>query len=438
MINAGVGMSTDSDSFNAGKQAAVAALSDITGKPKMAILGVDSLTRRKYNYEEVLKGVISEIGRNIPLIGSTVNGIVVNNKVALRSVGLMLIGGDINVDKQFSYLRSRTEYENIAQKIFNIKSSIKENENQITILFQDGMKFPPKMIARQKSLNSRMVSMMSRLVTFFFKKTLRDYAEKGLGTPTCQELVNEMYNLGWKGPIIGSVASNIRDYDSVEFHNDKMLEDAVVGLIISGQGDSKFGHGYAAGAEAIGKDCKITKNVGSFLLGIDNQPAVEGFCNALNLEMDSLHELRNQSYLNFYNILGTREKVGDRTYTHLTATITDPALKNMIISGYPFSKVPKDVELFKSSPKLLEQTVKDAIMEARKGIKEPRFLLGIDCAIRMFAYGDNFPNIIKIYEESIGKDVPRLILGSGGEIYGTKKDDLYFNNMTFLTFVGGN
>ena len=82
-------------------------------------------------------------------------------------------------------------------------------------------------------------------------------------------------------------------------------------------------------------------------------------------------------------------------------------------------------------------TTEKAIREAIQDISEPRFLLGIDCIVRLLAYGDNYPKGIKLIEDTIGKDVPRMVFGSGGEIFGTKPNDYYFNNMTFLTFVGG-
>ncbi|MFW9877231.1 MAG: hypothetical protein ACFFG0_29425, partial [Candidatus Thorarchaeota archaeon] len=37
----------------------------------------------------------------------------------------------------------------------------------------------------------------------------------------------------------------------------------------------------------------------------------------------------------------------------------------------------------------------------------------------------------------IDNDIPRMIVGSGGEILGTKDMNYYFNNFTFITLAGG-
>ena len=60
------------------------------------------------------------------------------------------------------------------------------------------------------------------------------------------------------------VARGVKD-KTVTVTFGRILEDAVVGMIISGNGNTKFGHGYAAGAEPTGIKCAITKNIGIYL-----------------------------------------------------------------------------------------------------------------------------------------------------------------------------
>ena len=86
---------------------------------------------------------------------------------------------------------------------------------------------------------------------------------------------------------------------------------------------------------------------------------------------------------------------------------------------------------------ILHKTAQTAVSQALENISNPKFLLGFDCAIRFIAYGDNFPRIIKTIDDTIGKDIPRMIVGSGGEVYGTKDFNYYFNNVTFVTLAGG-
>ncbi len=438
MIDAGVGLSTDNSSFKAGKDSAKDALSMMSAKPKLCILAVDNITRQKFDYQKVVDGVRDIIGPRPKLIGSTVNGVMVNKRFALKSVGVMLIGGDdIDIHSAFEFTKSRIEYKKIADSIYKMKKSLAEKNNQLLLMFQDGVKFPPEIMEQQKMLNNKMVSYLSGLVGRIFKKKLEQFKEDGMGMPSVQELITRLYDKGWDIPIIGNVATNLKNYESKEFFEDHTLEDACLGVFMSGSENAKFGYGFAAGAEPTGIKCKPTKAIGSFLLKIDDKPALNGFCEAVDIEPKTLANLENDGFVNFYYILGTQEKVGDRDYTHLVGTITNPELPNLVVSAFPFDKVPDQAEIFRSNMNILMKTTRQAVEEAVAGIKKPKFFLGIECVIRLLAYGDNLPKSIEIIDEILGDDVPRMILGSGGEIFGTKPNDYYFNNFTFLGFAGG-
>ena len=437
MIEAGVGISTERDSYLAGKEAAKESLSAVT-KPKLAILAVDHLTKKKFNYSDVLKGVHDIIGNEIPLIGSTVNGILVNDRFALKSVGLMLLGGDINVDSAFEFGRSRWEYKRIANDIYNIGNTIEKKPNQAMLMFQDGIKFPKYILDAQGMLNSKMVAALSGVMNKVFKKLFSSFWKKGKGLPSVQELLEELYKKGFTLPIIGNMATNLDDYISYEFFGDKVLEDSILGAIISGNEETKFGYGFAAGAIPTGETCKLTKNIGNFLLKIDDKPALEGFCQSIDIDPEITSELKSQGYVNTYQMLGFSEKMGDKELIHLTGTITDPSRPNLIVSGFPFDYVPETMEIFQSNLKIIKKTTVSAIEESIKDINDPQFLLGIDCIIRLNSYGDNLPDYIKLVRDTIGKDVPRMIVGSGGEIFGTPTNTFYMNNVSFATFAGGN
>jgi hypothetical protein len=437
MIDAGVGLSTDPDSYTAGKMAVKEALKGMSQKPKVCILAIDGITRKKFNYQEVVNGARSELDPTVRLVGSTVNGILVNDRFALRSVGVMLLGGDVDIEGQFNFPKSRLHAEKIANQIWDIKQGIPNNPNQVMLMFQDGVKFPPEIWEQQKMLNTRVASLLSGLVTRVFKKKLDDFKEVGKGMPSVQEIVTELYNKGWNIPILGNVATVLKDYISYEFYDKGVYDDACLGIFLRATGDSKFTYGFAAGGEPTNIWCKPTKAVGNFLLRIDDKPALEGFCKAINLEPESLKNLENDGFLNFFYMLGTRDKVGDKEYIHLVGTITDPSMQNLIVTAFPFDKVPEKIEIFRSNMQILMKTTKDSIEQAMAGLKKPKFFLGIDCVERLLAYGDNYPKGIELIRETIGKDVPTMVLGSGGEIFGTKKDDYYFNNFTFLSFAGG-
>ncbi|MFX1238817.1 MAG: FIST N-terminal domain-containing protein [Promethearchaeota archaeon] len=437
MLDAGVGISIKKDGYEAGRNAAKQALENMNTKPKLAILAVDSLSRRKFNYNKILQGIREELGPDVILIGSTANGIIVNDRFALRSVGLMLIGGDLSIDASFNEPKSRLEYEKIAEIIYQKSISLEPKDNRFLLMFQDGAKFPPKMLAKQKMLNSRVVALMSGIVRRFFKKVLDDMEENGMGMPSLQKLLETLYSKGWTYPVIGNISTDLRDYDSVEFFNDTVGTDNVVGTILSGFGNTKFGFGFSAGAESTGKTCTITKNIGNMILKIDGNPAILGFCDAAGLNKEALYELKSAGNVNYYNMFGTREIQGNNSIIHLTGTITNPDLENLVMTGYPFDRVPKKVEIFQSNMDVMHKTARECVNQALSGIAEPKFLLGFDCAMRFFAYGDNLSKIIKTINDEIGKDIPKMIFGAGGEIFANKDIDLYENNITFITLAGG-
>ena len=92
MLDAGVGISTESNGYDARREAAKQAMSPLSTTPKLAILVIDGLTRKRHDYAAVIKGVREEIGPLPRLLGSTVNGVLINDRFALHSVGLMLLG----------------------------------------------------------------------------------------------------------------------------------------------------------------------------------------------------------------------------------------------------------------------------------------------------------------------------------------------------------
>jgi hypothetical protein len=438
MIEAGVALATDDDGYDAGKNVAKDALRDISIKPKLAILAVDSLSRVQYNYRDVLKGVREELGPNVNLIGGTANGILVNNRYAFKSVGLMLLGGDINIDVTFNYPDSKIDYKKIAKKIYQKSQGLPPKDNRFMLMFQDGYKFPPEVFKKQEMLNMRIVSLMSGLVSRFFKKQLDDFKEEGMGLTSAQELLENLYKRGFDLRIVGDVVTDVRNYESVEFYNDDIGDDQCVGVILSGESDIKFGFGFGAGAESTGKFLTPTKKIGGFFLKIDGKPALEGFCDAADIKMESLEQLKPYGYQNPYASLGFREQSNGKDIIHLSGLLTNPDLSNLVTTSFPFDyEIPEKIEIFRSNINILKKTTENAINQAIKDINNPKFLLGFDCFNRAMSYGDMMPEIIKKIEQTIGNDVPRMIIGAGGEIFGKKDLGYYNNNMTFVTLAGG-
>ncbi|GAB4319850.1 MAG: hypothetical protein Kow0069_23500 [Promethearchaeota archaeon] len=437
MVEASVAMSTEKDSTRAGREVAKEALAGLSASPKLAVVAVDSLTRTKFKYDEVLRGIREEIGTEVPLIGSIANGVLVNERFALKSVGLMLLGGDVEVDSHFGYGNSRMGWQDIADDLLRTKQGLAPNPQRVMLSFYDGARFPPEMMEQQKKLNSRVVGLMSGLLTRIFRRKMAEMWEQGMGMPTVQEIITYLYEKGWDFPILGNVSMAMLDYKQFEFYMDQVMVDAVTGAIISGKGGTKFGFGYGAGALPTNIDIEVNRNIGNFFLKINRQAALEGFCSAIGIRKESLEELRHEDYTNYIYLLGTTEEVDGEEYAHLTVTMTDPNLDNLVMSGFPFDKIPEKISIFESNPKVLLETTKKAVAKAKSEISKPKFLLGFDCVLRNFAYGDMEPFVAQAIRETLGEDVPVLIFGSGGEVLGIKRDDYYWNSFTLIPLVGG-
>ena len=115
MIQAGVGFSTNSNSLNAGKEAIQKALKDLGEgvTPKLAIVAIDLSSATIYKNEEVLKGIKSEIP-NVPLIGGGSIGVIINDDIGIRAVGVIVLAGDLNVIKPKIWTKTRKDHEKLA------------------------------------------------------------------------------------------------------------------------------------------------------------------------------------------------------------------------------------------------------------------------------------------------------------------------------------
>ena len=66
---------------------------------------------------------------------------------------------------------------------WKLKKGIPNKPNQVMLMFQDGVKFPPEIWEQQKLLNMRVALLLSGLFTKIFKKKLDDFKEVGKGMP---------------------------------------------------------------------------------------------------------------------------------------------------------------------------------------------------------------------------------------------------------------
>ena len=105
----------------------------------------------------------------------------------------MALGGDVNIESPFSFGKSRLMYNDIADKIFALKSQLPATDNQFMLMFQDGMKFPPRDYGTIK--NTQFQSRLNDvgISHVFLQEKLEELKEEGAGMPTVQELITELF-----------------------------------------------------------------------------------------------------------------------------------------------------------------------------------------------------------------------------------------------------
>ncbi|MFX1294143.1 MAG: FIST N-terminal domain-containing protein [Promethearchaeota archaeon] len=433
MIEASVGLSTDYNSLRAGKEAVKLALKDLSGKPNLAIIGIDTCSSKLYNFEEVLKGIRSEIP-DVPLIGGGSVGIIINDDIAIRSVGIMLLSGDFNVIKPQIWHRARKNYEQIGQRMIQTYSPyLGQTENELLLLFASGYRVPSDVLAQQKRFDSWGARVFSSLVSRVFWNNMKKFAEEGKGFPVTQELIDILVENKINCPIVGTQVGDLTGEIAYEFFNNQVSYDSIISCLLSSD-HVKFGTGFSAGVVCTGKKFKITKNVGPFLLGINKKKALDGLLEILGYERDVLKELGYQGYVNFLSLMG----LSDNGETHPYIAVTNP-IYDSIFTVLPPKRVNKniEIEICEATGELILESAKDAVKMAKESVKVPKFLIFFDCSGRLSLLGDRIIDEIEIIRKEIGSDIPIFGFGSSGEIRNSPPGGYHLNNMSIVTIVGG-
>ncbi|MHA1377098.1 MAG: FIST N-terminal domain-containing protein [Candidatus Helarchaeota archaeon] len=433
MIESSVGLSTKPNSFEAGKEAIIKALKDLSGPPKLAVVGIDLSAARIHKFEDVLKGIRSVLP-NVPLIGGGCVGMIINDEIALRSVGILLLSGDLEVIKPQVFGHSRTQFDKISRQIVNTyKPHLGKTKNQVLLLFTSGYRIPADVLAQQKRFDGFGARVFSSLVSRIFWSNMKSFAQEGKGFPVTQELIEYLVQNYIYCPIIGTQCGDLTGGSAYEIFNDQVYYDSIVTCLLSSE-IAKFGVGFDAGVKRTGKILKVTKNVGPFLMGIDGKKALEGLLEKLGYEREALSELSYQGYVNFLSLLG----MIDRDKIHPYIAITNPEYDS-IFSVLPPKLVEKklELEICEATGELILQSAKNAVREAKQSVPDPKFLMFFDCSGRLTLLGGRVEDEIEIIRKELGPNVPIFGFGSSGEIKNSSQGGFHLNNMSIVTFVGG-
>lgn len=214
------------DSKQAGVEAAKQALGSLGGEPIMAMIFASTV----FNYQEVLSGVMEVIGE-VPVVGCSSAGVITNEGVHEQTVSVLLATGD------------SIEFTPI--KIENISADMNEA----------GVKFG-QAIDKVKGAK----------LAFIFSDAL-----SGNGTALVRGVMSVV---GSNFPLVGGAAADDMHFkETVQFHNQEVLTNAAVGMVVSGE--VRFAVGADHGWQPIGNTRTVTKAQGTTLYELDNKPAFE-------------------------------------------------------------------------------------------------------------------------------------------------------------------
>lgn len=229
------------ESFSAGQSAMKAINKDFEDNaPDFLFL----FTTVAHDIGEVIAGVRSICG-DIPLCGCTGAGVISDSGCdeATHSVGLMGISSDNIRFTPFIFPKLSSDPEKIGSNIAEIIDSegLSKEDGKLLFLFTDGL------------------------------------------TVNADALFRGLDALPYHVDIVGGTAGNDYRFDKTyQFCNEKVMDDAVTGVLI--HGDFNYKIGVSHGSKPLGVYRTITKADGNMILEIDGTPALDFFKNFIGEE----------------------------------------------------------------------------------------------------------------------------------------------------------
>lgn len=450
MIEANAALSTENDAFTAGKKVAEEAISPLSGsKAKVILIGIDIVSRKLLDFGKVQSGIRDVVGPDVPILGVGANGMIVNDRIAFKSVGALALSGDIEVIGPKYWNRSRVEYDRIAENMLDLYAeSSKELASKVLLNFLPGWDLPHDVLKKQAMLSGRMARLFSGLINKVMTGQAKELAEEGRGSPATQELIRSLIEKGLPEDIaiLGVMSTNLRQTypQTAVFYNGEFVRDSMAAVMIGSKSKGvKFNVSFGNGAVPAKGTLQINKAALNFLLKVNGKPAIDGYCAAGNFEKEALEELKYHSYANAMCIPGIPGKIKGRDVVHPYVALTDPNVDFVMVTA-PDEVVQnaRQLQLYELSPK----TIIEAGVEAAKWVKtgdgqagpinDPKFLMMIECGFRFVSLGDLVYKEIAAIREVIGKDVPLFGYGAGGEVIGSQTG-VHFNTISNAMLMGG-
>jgi len=396
-IYAGVGLSKNKDSYQAGYEAYKIALEKLPDQKSNLIIAFASVS---FDQEQLIKGINAASG-NTPLIGCSDAGEITIAGPTKQSVTLMAIQSD-----QITFTLGMGR--NIAQ----------------------GNKEAGQAMARE--IKEKAPEPLRALIMF-----------PDVLTGNGAEIVRGVLDvLGPHFPLVGGAPGDDFLFEKTyEYQDQEVTSGAVSGIGLSGK--FSFGIGVRHGWVPIGIPMKVTKSEGAILHELDNRPAISIYEDYFGAKADDLRKEPLARMAITYP-LGIKSPDGGEYL------IRDPITVDKVGSITCAAEIPQgsEVRLMIGSKEKAIEAAKEA---ARKLMHEfeldkatPKLVLMFNCIAREKLFGEKAKEEIDAVMDIIGIDVP--LLGfytygeqapAGGEVRDQEKCNPHFYNETIVMFALG-
>ncbi len=375
-MKAGVGFSTDTLSFQAGKTAAAMAVSS-SGNPVLSVV----FTTDQYDHQQLLAGVKDVVGDS-RIVGFCTGGVITDAGVLKQGVGICAISGDT--------LKAVTS-------------------------LQAGLSDDPSGVGRRTA--EALLASGAKDGTVFV-------LPNGFGS-NISEMLRGLYNT--MGPdfkyVGGGSGDTMRFLETFQFTDGGIEHDAVSAALLEGAHiETGIGHGWTP----IGSPLVITEACKKRVIEIDGVPAFQAYSKRLgDISVDRFLEFGMKYPFGFPDIFGNY-------------LIRDPLSVNEDQSIDFITEIPSNAvgSLMEGNVEELTRTAREALEKAVVKVGTPAFALFFDCISRYMLMGDEFEKELQVIKDTLGADVPMLGTLSFGEV-GSYEDVPLFHNKTLTAAIGG-
>jgi len=396
-VGVGIGQSSLTDSYEAGRKAALDALTDLGKTPGVLFI----FGSCRFDHRRLLAGVVSVAGA-APMVGGTTSGEIFQSGFATQSVVVMMLASDaLNFATGIGLEMSRGEIACAKALVENL---------------------------REKSQTASALSLI--------------VLPNGMGGDGAKFIDGLHSSLGEDVEIVGGcLADDERFKCTYQYYNGKVFRDAAVGLMIGGSDDFRTGIGVRSGFESIGNRFFCTESAGNVVKQFDNEPALELYKKFLGEERAG--RLPGICLEYPFGLIDEKVSIGKAEFFELRCGLTVDHEKGTITLA---ASIPEGspITLTTASREDIINGARLAAEQARKclGDAVPRAVLMFSCVGRKLVLGRRTAEEVMAVKNVMGEDVPIIGFYTYGEIGPLDKTKVplsitKFHNETVVLWVLG-